>query len=344
MLRLRGHIFAIGIAATAVVPACSSEQRATIYQELDFQLPEDEERIFDRNNIVDTAAFTDSTGLDLAQIQRFLGNTPYDRPSFLETYQSNGVRAADAIVRAARQYKLNPLVFVVFAQTTQGLVGERTYPFPTDRVEYVFNCGCLRAGACQPELAGFDRQVDCLGRRIRAYLDEIVAGNQTSSGWGPEKTSTTLDGVKVTPDNEATAAVYAETPRVNEGKDGGAWLFWNVWNLYVSSTEYAGPIGGGAGTSLLGDACATDASCGYERAICATNYPGGLCTLACTGDCPSGNEQPPSYCVGFSSGGFCLVTCNPTAPACREGYGCKRLRKQGATSDTDSQFVCFPNE
>jgi hypothetical protein len=340
MSRLRGFFLGIAGALLALAPACSEETERTVYQELDLKLPEGEERVFDRNNLVDSPSFTDDVGLDVVQIQRFLGKTPYDRPSFLETYQSNGVRAADAISRAARTYKLNPLVFLVFAQTAQGLVGERTYPFPTDRVEYVFNCGCLRPGQCQPELAGFDRQVDCLGRRLRTYLDEIVSGQQTASGWGPEKTSTTLDGVKVTPENEATAAIYAETPRVHEGKDGGSWLFWNVWNLYVAGTEYAGPIGGTAGTSLLGEPCSADASCSYEMAICATNYPGGLCTRACDGDCPQAIDQPPSFCVGFAAGGFCLPTCSPGAPACREGYTCVRLRRQGATDDADSAFVC----
>lgn len=328
----------------ALAPACADEPRGTVYQDLDLKIPEDEERVFDRNDIVDTASFTDSIGLDAAQIQRFLGKTPYDRPSFLETYQSNGVRASDAIARAARTYRLNPLVFLVLAQTSQGLVGERTYPFPTERVEYVFNCGCSRPGVCQVELAGFDRQVDCLGRRLRTYLDEIASNGQTASGWGPDQTSTTLDGVKVTPANEATAAIYAEMPRVNEGAEGGSWLFWNVWNLYVVGTEYAGPLGGGVGTSVLGEPCETDKSCSYEGAVCATNYPGGFCTLPCDGDCALGSGLPPAYCVGFASGGFCLPTCNPGAPACRSGYTCQRLRKQGATSDSDSSFVCFPEE
>src|SRR6185436_12069738 len=131
----RGLSVAPVFVALALAPACKGEQEHTIFQEQDLKLPEGEERPFDRNNIVDSPSFTDAAGLDVGQIQRFLGKTPYERPSFLETYQSNGVRASDAIFRAARAYKLNPLVFLVFAQTTQGLVGEPTYPFPTERVE-----------------------------------------------------------------------------------------------------------------------------------------------------------------------------------------------------------------
>jgi hypothetical protein len=341
MLQVRCFSFCVIAGALfALVPACSEEHERTIYQELDLKLPEGEERQFDANNLVDDPSFTDAAGLDVAQIQKFLGKTPYDRPSFLETYQSNGVRAGDAIARAARRYKLNPLVFLVFAQTAQGLVGEQSYPFPTDRIEYVFNCGCFRPGVCIPEQAGFDRQVDCLGQRLRTSLDEMSASGQTSSGWGIKKTSSTLDGQRVTPANAATAAIYAETPRVHEEKDGGSWLFWNVWNLYVAGTDYAGPIGGGAGTGLLGDACVSDQSCGYEKGICATDYPGGLCTLPCTGECPQAMDQPISFCVGFPSGGFCLPTCNPGAPACRERYRCVRRPRQGAMSAADAEYVC----
>ena len=37
-----------------------------------------------------------------------------------------------------RSVRITPFGFWVFGQPTQGLVGERTYPFPPQRVEYVF--------------------------------------------------------------------------------------------------------------------------------------------------------------------------------------------------------------
>lgn len=329
------------IASVALAPGCKSDPDHGVLQDADFEIPKGQEAPFDKNTIVDTAAFTDVDGLDVKVVQKFLHKNAYDRSSFLETYQSNGVTAADAIARASRTYRINPLVFLVEAEAREGLVGEVEYPFPPERVEYVFRCGCLEKDNCLPALAGFDRQVDCLGRAYRVALDAIAASEQTPAGWGKDKTSTTLDNVKVTPTTEATAAVYDHMPRVAEGAAGGAWLFWNVWNLYAGAIDYAGPIGGPSGGAWIGDQCISAAGCGFEKATCATNYPGGLCTVSCKGDCPSQPDKPESFCADFkTNGGFCLRVCNPNAPACRDGYMCSRLKRFGAADTGDSKFVC----
>lgn len=336
---LRSLAAAVGCVAFAA--ACSKTTDHGILQDKDLKVPAGVETAFDKNAIVDTAGLVDVAGLDGPTVQKFLHKTPYDRPSFLETYQSNGLRASDAIARAARTYRLNPLVFLVEAQATEGLLGEPEYPFPPERVEYVFRCGCLDATNCLPELAGFDRQVDCLGRTLRVALDAIAANGASAGGWGKDKTSTTLDNEKVTPTSEGTAAIYDYRPRVAVNAQGGSWLFWNLWNVYAAGIDYAGPIGGGGAGGWIGDPCVATSGCGVEGSTCATNYPGGLCTVPCKGDCPSQPDKPESFCADFkTSGGFCLAVCNPGAPACRDGYVCKRLRRLGSTGDTDSKFVC----
>lgn len=336
--RRRGIPLALTVGAIVAV-ACGDDPPGTVLQGLDLKKPEGVDVPFDRNSIADPARFTDFETLDVTSVQRFFARTPYGRPSFLETYQSNGVRAADAIISAARQYRINPLVFLVFAQTVQGLVGERNYPFPPDRVEYVFRCGCLQSTQCLPQLAGFDRQVDCLGQVLRASIDEIKVHGVTSTGWGPDKTSITLDNLKVTPDSDATAALYERTPRVNEGAPGGTWVFWNVWNLYASKLDYAGS-GGSVDGRWIGEPCVADGSCGLEGGICATDYQDGLCTVSCIGQCPTQASRPESFCVKFRDGGFCFPVCNPAAPACRQGYKCVRV--QGFVS-SESQHVCSPS-
>jgi hypothetical protein len=343
LLRNLGRILTVILGAVLAAPACSEEPRGTVLQDLDFEKPKGLEAPFEKNKIIDKASFTDIDSIDANAIQKFLGKTAYDRASFLETYQSNGVRASDAIARAARQYRINPIVLLVYAQTVQGLIGERNYPFPPERIEYVFRCGCLQSGNCLPDLAGFDRQVDCLARSLRVALDEIAAGGRTVSGWGPEKTSTTLDGQKVTPENDATAAIYNQTPYVNEGKDGGSWVFWNVYNLYIPLLDYSGPIGPGAGGRWIGEACVSDASCsGLEGATCATNYPGGHCTVKCNGECPTQPDRPEAFCAAFPDSGYCFAVCNPGAPACRQGYKCLNVARYKGSGNKDSKHVCYP--
>jgi hypothetical protein len=293
---------------------------------------------FDHNEILDTPSFTDARGVDATQLQRFLAHTPYKRPSFLATYQSNGVRAVDSVMVAAAKYGINPLVFLVRAEVDQGLVGEQFYPQPPSRVEYVFGCGCPGVGACDPRLAGFDVQVDCLGRALRRSLDAIATDAVTEGGFGPGVESTTLDGVKVTPHDEATAALYQYTPKVGFGSSGN-WLFWHIWQNYALGADYVGPIGPSGQTSWIGDACKTDPTCGYAGGICATNYPGGLCTAPCTTDCPADTSRVPTFCASFQQAGYCLAVCNPSvAASCRDGYTCKKVQRFGNANE--SQNVC----
>ena len=326
-------------ALAALAPACADDPAPALLQSADLKKPEGNAK-FDRNVVIDAASFTDIETVKPEEVQKFLGKTPYERPSFLETYQSNGVRAVDAIMRASRVHRINPLVFLVFAQITQGLLGERNYPFPPERVEYVFNCGCFQAKKCRPDLAGFDRQVDCLGKAFRTSLDEVAGTKErTTSGWGPNVTSLTLDGLKVTPENNATAALYDRLPRVNEGEGGGTYVFWNVLNLYAPKLTYGGAAGSVDGR-WIGEPCATDGQCGVENGICATNYPDGLCTVECNGSCPTAPSRPETFCAKFRDGGFCFPRCNPNASgACRDGYECVRVTGFGTES---SEHVCSP--
>ena len=343
-MKRRAALLGLLAVLTAVAPACSKGAGSSVLQDADLKIPEGSEAKFDKNNVVDPAAFVDVDGIDVNLVQKFLHRNAYDRPSFLETYQSNGVRASDAILRAARTYRINPLVFLVYAQASQGLLGEINYPFPPERVEYVFRCGCFQGDNCLPALAGFDRQVDCLGRQLRKALDDIAANGATASGWGPDRPGTTIDGQKVTPANDATAAVYDYIPRVLPEKAGGSWLFWNLWTVYSAAIDYAGPIGGAGGGQWIGDACVSPQGCGFDNPICATNYPGGLCTTSCDGSCPSQPDRAETFCVDYKSeGGFCLAVCNPGAPACRQGYKCLSVARYKGDA-TDSQHVCYPSQ
>ncbi len=297
---------------------------------------------FDENEIVSLASFTDANGIAEAAIQTFLEATPYGAASFLSTYSSNGVRADDAILQAAARYTLNPLVFLVAAEEAQGLVSLSTYPTTPARVEYVFNCGCAESQtSCDPLKAGFDVQVSCLGNALRESLDAIAATGHTDGGWAPSTPSTTLDGAKVKPSDASTAAIYQYLPTVAVGKAGGTWLFWNLWKKYAAALKYAGASGAVTPTATIGDACTVSGNCGYDGGVCATNYPGGLCTATCTTTCPTDPSKTPAFCADFQGqGGYCLPICNPSASACRAGYTCQQIAEFG--SATVAQYVCSP--
>ncbi|HEX7665713.1 MAG TPA: hypothetical protein VF407_14400, partial [Polyangiaceae bacterium] len=156
---------------------CKKSDDTTVLQAQDLVPYPDGE--FDPNEILDPASFSDTQTLLTVDIETFLLHGPYNRPSFLATYQSNGVRAADAVLASGQKYGINPLVFLVIAQLQQGLVGAQFYPSPTSRVEYAFGCGCGDSGGCDPALAGFDKQVDCLGRQLSMYASQLANGGYT---------------------------------------------------------------------------------------------------------------------------------------------------------------------
>lgn len=322
--------------------ACSKTPDRGFFQDQDFEPPKDKDGkpladppVFDRNNVIETATLVDSEALSGDQIQTFFHRTPYGRQSFLETYQSNGVRASDAVARAARAHRVNPLAILVAVQGTQGLIGEALYPTSEPyRAEYIFRCGCLQGANCLPELAGFDRQVECMARNLRAAFDQIAAEDATAGGWGRDKESLTLDGVKITPENDGTAVVYDRSPRLAEGEPGGTWFFWNLFHVYAAATDYNPPAGDASGVGWIGDKCVSAASCGFADAICDAE----TCTAKCSGECPAEDDKPPAFCA---DNGSCYRICNEQVPgSCRKGFKCVKLKPFG--TGHLSTPVCAP--
>jgi hypothetical protein len=297
--------------------------------------------VFNHDEIIPLAGFTDALSFSPAEIEGFLSMNPYGTTSFLSTYQSSGIFAAASIAAASAKYGINPIVFLIRAEIDGGLIGATTYPLPADQVEYVFGCGCNSSSVCDPSFAGFDRQVDCLGSTLRTSLDQIAMSGQTAGGWAPARIGVTLDDVEVTPTDASTAALYQYDPVVGQGKSDN-WLVWNLWNLYSNFLSYFPPPDSAAdATAQIGDACFAASACAFANPICATgkNYPGGLCTSKCNGAC-EGND---SYCADFGTSGYCLAICNPTDPAsCRAGYSCTLIHQYKNPDSTAANNVCAP--
>jgi hypothetical protein len=332
---------AVALGATIVI-ACSKGGAGDV-SAISPQDLQSDGAAFDPDEILDSASMQDQAALDSAGVEQFLQQTPYGGGSFLASYVSHGIAASDAVVGAAQRHAVDPLVLLVHAEMDQGLVASSDYPSPAARVEYAFGCGCEAPGVCDPSYAGFDVQVDCLAQALRDSLDSVAATGTTAGGWGPGVTSTTVDGVQVTPADDSTAALYQYTPVVAVGKAGGNWLFWNVWQMFTSAVGYTPPTQPTGPSAWIGDGCAGSGECAYDGTpgTCATQFPGGLCTLSCTTSCPSSPTQARTFCADFGAqGGFCLAVCNPADPQCRQGYACQSVAQYQMPSG--SQNVCFP--
>ncbi len=235
------RIAAVVLVLAAATLGCGPSSAGSVLRTQDLKLPDGV--TFDPTNVMTDSAFVDTSPADVASLLAFLQKTPYDQPSFLATYASNGVTATLAIVRASRKYKINPIVFLAHAERAQGLIGSTAYPFPASRVEFVFGCGCTAPGQCDLALGGFDKQVDCVGRALRASIDELTGPNQaTDGGWAIGSSTKTIDGALVTPQTNATAALYQYLPLVGSSTNGNK-AYFTIYQLYAGALAYFDPGG-----------------------------------------------------------------------------------------------------
>jgi hypothetical protein len=330
----RGSVASASFAAALLLGACGgAEAPASVLQPYDLALSA-EGPDFDPAIIVESdAALQDDGAISREALVSFFERSPYLRPSFLSTYAANGVTAVDAVLRAARRHRINPIVLLIRMQVSQGLISERFYPADASRVEYAFGCGCDGKGNCDAAYAGLDRQLDCLGNALRTSLREIAESESpegpgvTAGGWGRDRESVTLDNRRVTPSNDATAALYQYDPRVGE-RQGNNWVVWNLWVKYSIVFNYF-PADGESVVGTLGQPCTSQGSC-VSGLTCRLDAPGTLCTAPCAnGACPGGGA-----CVRFgaspSFSSYCLPACDQRQRVCRSGYACREAALQPA--------------
>ncbi len=166
----------------------------------------DKERLLEDQNL-----FGDGD-VSADRVQQFLAS----KGSALAGYAEGGRSAAQWVVDEARADGVSPIYVLARIQTESGLVRGGSL----GRVDAAAGCGCPDGEACDPELAGFARQIDCAARLVRSYADDLDARGETVSGWAVGRERQTLDGCSVAPTNRATAALYTYTPWVGAYAEG----------------------------------------------------------------------------------------------------------------------------
>jgi hypothetical protein len=151
---------------------------------------------------------------------------------------------AQIIRNAALKYTLNPMLFLVMAQKESSAITSSALTYAIEH--WVLGFG--RCDSCSEEDAapyrGLAKQFNAAAERIRnGYLADLESRGYTISGWGPGITKTTIDGIEVTPDNDATAALYTYNPCV--GAYGGGYpqygcnsAFQKIWQEWNPGVKY----------------------------------------------------------------------------------------------------------
>ena len=278
---------------------------------------------FYASRLVSDDAFFDTGAMTAASVQTFFEKTPYGTRSFLASERvASGELLSSALVRAATDRGINPIVLLVTLQKERGLVSKTTAP-ARHSIDYAFGCGCPDGGSCSTAYKGLDKQLACAADAFRRYADDLDAGGTTIGGFKPGLATRVLDGTKVTPANRATAMLYTYTPWIQQGY-GGNWLFWNIWRRYSLGVGYTRGLSAPFNEGFIGGACAADDECFYAGGLCRD----GACSLPCTSLCPDRSGGfATTFCVTdeVAGGGLCAAQCNENlaASGCADGLACQ---------------------
>lgn len=187
-----------------------------------------------KNKVTTDSEFLDDQSMDVNDIQNFLENV-VSGGSYLATYSEevNGITqtAAEIIYNASQNYngynitpdKINAEVILTTLQKEQSLVTTNTTPSQSQLD--------LAMGYEDPNYYGFTHQIDAGTWQFRTNWETIV-NEGDKNGWGVGITKTSLDGVSITPENIATAVLYAYTPYAGQGwggSGGGNYLYYDVY-------------------------------------------------------------------------------------------------------------------
>jgi hypothetical protein len=151
--------------------------------------------------------------------------------------------AVDIIWRVSQSYKINPKYLIVLLQKEQSLVED---PDPSHgQFDWATGYGvcdsCAKGDPSIQEFRGFASQLEWAAKQHREkYLMQLLSRGLTIGGQGLGKT-VTIDGVKVTPVNHATAMLYSYTPHIR-----GNLNLWRIWHRWFSVTYPDGTLVRGA--------------------------------------------------------------------------------------------------
>lgn len=202
---------------------------------------------FNKNNIISDSQLKNYQSMDQSTIKSFLGSHGSGLTN-LRTTAADGTQkyAAKIIYETSQKYHLSPQFFLTMIQKESGLI-ERS-DTPQRLLDWTLGYGvCDSCDKDDPQVKqykGFGKQLDSAGSRVAdGYLADLESRGYTVSGWGPGRTKTTVDGIVVTPENDATAVLYTYNPWV--GAYGGGdprWgansLFSKKWQEYFPGRMY----------------------------------------------------------------------------------------------------------
>jgi hypothetical protein len=186
---------------------------------------------FNPQAILDDRDIFDVNGMSFDRLQSFLavrGTLGRFRVNDIDGVEKS---AADIIWRVANSYKINPKYLLALMQKEQSLV-EDTSP-SQKQFDWATGYGvcddCSMNDPSIQDFKGFANQLEWAAKQHREkYLLQILGRGTTVAGYAPGKTSL-IDGIPITPANQATAMLYSYTPHFHGNEN-----LWNIWQRWFA--------------------------------------------------------------------------------------------------------------
>lgn len=175
---------------------------------------------FDPDYLISDTEMNNYRSMTLDDIERFLGKREGTLKNYITIDKEGQFKTAtQTFYEVAQRWLINPKYLLVLVQKEMSLL---TDPSPKQsQYDWATGYGCPDGGGCDSRWQGFYKQVNSAAAQTRYYMDNIHEFN-----YQPDR-SYLVDGISVTPKNNATAGLYNYTPHIH-----GNQLFWNLWNKY----------------------------------------------------------------------------------------------------------------
>jgi len=193
---------------------------------------------FDPNYLISDHEFVDCQNATKDDVVNFLKQKRGALASYFTTDIDNQIKhAGEIIYNAAQRYQINPWVLVTILQKEQTLV---TSPvIKSTQYDFATGFACYDDGRTVSRFSGFTVQVDRATWRLRYFLEHPW---EFTYRLGQVYK---VNGVRVRPQNLATAALYNYTPHINGNR-----LFWQIWQSWFVKN---GPLPNGTLVRATGD-------------------------------------------------------------------------------------------
>jgi len=194
---------------------------------------------FDPNHILEDSDIFDVTGMSYDRLVSFL-RSKGTLADATQTDIDGVVKPVPQIIwRVSQSYKINPKYLLALMQKEQSLIedsspSQRQFDWATG---YGVCDDCSKDDPAIQNFKGFAPQLEWSAKQYREkYLLRLLGGGTTIGGDKPGKTIS-VDGISVTPTNNATAMLYTYTPHIH-----GNLNLWRIWQRWFSLTYPDGTV------------------------------------------------------------------------------------------------------